>query len=522
MRKAITAIVVIFMTFSLTVLPGCGKDYSSDMERPVEVNRTYEKIDPSPAVIPTFYDLKLKLDTQNDRLYEQVSISVLNNTDTSVDTVYLRYYPMGYTGYLTEALPSNKDANKDKEAKVQSVRREGLDKDLPLEYLMDDTVIKIDFSGDVIEPGESEKILVEAWTDIPDTQNRFGMVKNEKGKLYLLSFCFPYVECSSEGMWQIDPPLYLAGEGENRNPDLADYHVEIEMPEDYMVASAGTITAGDGITSIELKNISDLAMAVSNFMGMDTFEAQGTTVRNYYLKAGKEEAYRAVSKQTVLDAFDFYTKLLGQYARNEYTMIQGVAGMEHSGLAFVEGMLYLNGQNDDLNALQRNIAHELGHSWFYDSIRNNEYREGWIDEGITSYLASDEMLYQDLMSYKTEKEYGSEGSVAVYTQARDEVRSKTEADFLKGLDHCYLNEPWDMYPDSSHSGEKEYLFAPIFLYHAKEIMGEEAFHGFLSEVYRTYTNQIVHSEDILKILRTYNDSRELNDLIAFYFKESGS
>ena len=175
-----------------------------------------------------------------------------------------------------------------------------------------------------------------------------------------------------------------------------------------------------------------------------------------------------------------------------------------------------------MNGLQRNIAHELGHSWFYDSIRNNEYREGWIDEGITSYLASDEMLYQDLVSYKTEKEYGSEGSMAVYTQARDEVRSKTEADFLKGLDHCYLNEPWDMYPDSSHSGEKEYLFAPIFLYHAKEIMGEETFHGFLSEVYRTYTNQIVHSEDILKILRTYNDSRELNDLIAFYFKESGS
>ena len=79
-----------------------------------------------------------------------------------------------------------------------------------------------------------------------------------------------------------------------------------------------------------------------------------------------------------------------------------------------------------------------------------------------------------------------------------------------------------MYPDSSHSVEKEYLFAPIFLYHSKGIMGEEAFHGFLSEVYQTYTNQVVHSEDILKILRSYNDSRELNDLIAFYFKESGS
>ena len=520
MKKSKKAIAVILAAFALTTLSGCGKDYGSKIEPRAEVNRTYEKIDPSPAVTPTSYDMKLKLDTQDDRLNEQVSISVLNKTDAPVDTVYLRYYPMGYAGYLIEALPNSAEANKDKEAKIESIRLEGLDKELPVEYLMDNTVIKIDFSGDVIEPGESEKILVDAWTDIPDTHDRFGMVRNEKGKLYLLTFCYPYVECSSEGMWQIDPPIYLAGDGENRNPDFADYHIEIEMPDDYTVASAGAVTDEGGTTSIDLKNISDLALAVSNFMDVDTFEAQGTTVRNYYLKAGKEEAYRAVSKQTVLDAFDFYTKLLGQYSRDEFTMIQGVAGMEHSGLAFVGGLSYLNNQNDDMNGLQRNIAHELGHSWFYDSVRNNEFREGWIDEGITSYLASDELLYRDLESYKTEKKYGADGSLEFYTKARDEVRSKSEADFLKGLDHCYLNEPWNVYPDGSNAGSKEYSYAPIFLHHAKEIMGQDAFYEFLSEVYRTYTNKIVHTEDILAILRSHDNSREMNDLIAFFFKEN--
>ena len=520
MRESKKIIAIILAAFTLTALSGCAKDYGSNIEPRAEVNRTYEKIVPAPAVIATSYDISMKLDTQNDRLYEQVGIDILNDTDRAVDTVYLRYYPMGYAGYLTEARPNSAEANKDKKAEVRSVRLEGTGKELPLEYLMDNTVIKIDCSGDAIEPGESGKVLVDAWTDIPDVHDRFGMVRNDKGKLYLLTFCYPYVECSSEGMWQIDPPIYLAGDGENRNPDIADYHVEIEMPEDYTVASAGTITGQGGITSIELKNISDLALAVSNFMDVETFEAQGTTVRNYYLKAGKEEAYRAVSKQTVLDAFDFYTKLLGQYARDEFTMIQGVSGMEHSGLAFVDGLSYLNDQNDDMNGLQRNIAHELGHSWFYDSVRNNEFREGWIDEGITSYLASDEMLYRDLESYKTEKENGSDGSLEVYTNARNDVRSKTEANVLKGLDHCYLNEPWNVFPDGSNAGSKEYVYAPIFLYHAKEIMGEEAFHEFLSEVYQTYTNKIVHTEDILAILRSHNDSKEMNDLIAFYFKEN--
>ena len=136
MKKAIKAIAVILAAVGLAALSGCGEKYGN-MEPQVEVSRTYDQIDPSPAVIPTFYDINLKLDTQDDRLYVQVGISILNNTDASVDTVYLRYYPMGYTGYLIEALPNSAEANKDKAAKIESIRLEGLDQELPLEYLMD-------------------------------------------------------------------------------------------------------------------------------------------------------------------------------------------------------------------------------------------------------------------------------------------------------------------------------------------------------------------------------------------------
>lgn len=60
---------------------------------PVVVNRTYEKVAPSPAVVADFYDLSLTLDTENDRLIEKVSMDIQNNTDSLADTVYLRYNP---------------------------------------------------------------------------------------------------------------------------------------------------------------------------------------------------------------------------------------------------------------------------------------------------------------------------------------------------------------------------------------------------------------------------------------------
>ena len=81
MRKSIKIIAVIFAAVTLTALSGCAKDYGSNMEPRAEVNRTYEKIAPAPAVIATAYDISLKLDTQDDRLYEQVGIDILNDTD---------------------------------------------------------------------------------------------------------------------------------------------------------------------------------------------------------------------------------------------------------------------------------------------------------------------------------------------------------------------------------------------------------------------------------------------------------
>jgi hypothetical protein len=49
------------------------------------------------------------------------------------------------------------------------------------------------------------------------------------------------------------------------------------------------------------------------------------------------EAYREISKQTIIDSFDFYTDLLGDYQRREYSMAQYIDGMEYSGFAVVDG-----------------------------------------------------------------------------------------------------------------------------------------------------------------------------------------
>lgn len=103
----------LFTIAVVMMISGCGAGNFPEPVPPVDVNRTYEKVDPSPAAAADFYDLRLKLDTENDRLTEKVSIDIRNHTDSLVDTVYLRFNPLGYFDYLCEAKPEASDANKD-------------------------------------------------------------------------------------------------------------------------------------------------------------------------------------------------------------------------------------------------------------------------------------------------------------------------------------------------------------------------------------------------------------------------
>ena len=134
----------------------------AEPERPVEVNRTYERIDPSPAASVVCYDLSLKLDTQNDRLAESVRAELQNNTDAAVETLYLRFYPMGYFGYLMEVYPGTAEANKEKKAEITSIRFEGSDQELQAEYLMDGTCIMIPLGENAMAPGEERTLVIEA------------------------------------------------------------------------------------------------------------------------------------------------------------------------------------------------------------------------------------------------------------------------------------------------------------------------------------------------------------------------
>lgn len=472
-------------------------------------------------VSPVSYDMELKLDTENDRLDELVSIELKNNGKTDVDTVYLRFYPNGYVPFLMSGFP---DENKGRKmsSEITSVVIAGADKELPLEYDWDNTSVKVSMDGESIPAGGSLKLEVRAWTDLPAGSARFGTSSWEEGKLYHLQFCHPYLEYSKDG-WFLDPPRYTLLE--NRNPMPADYNITIEVPEKYLVAGPGRITRKGNKTTIVAEQLRNLALYASDCMGVDEFELNGVQVRNYYLKMEGEEAYRKYSKQFLTDAFAQLTEMVGDYKRKEFTLVEGTMNMEYSGIAEVSGRGFYEYDPSRFERVYENTIHEVAHQWFFDGVGNYEYREGWIDESFTQFL-EEEIMCKDTESAKMIKKEYAEATVGkAFFDNRAQKRDLLKQD-LAGIDHFPLadidSNPLKTYmgmevTDELTPGYREYDFGPLFLSQAEDIMGEEEFYRFVQDVYDTYGSKIAQSEDVLGIMKKHCDSEELNNLIGFYF-----
>jgi len=284
------------------------------------------------ALLPVSYDVELSLDTEADRLTEHVAITVRNDGKEAANTAYLRFNPLGYFTYAEQQRPDTAEANKGKSAAIESVTINDTSDALPLECAMEGTAVRIDLGDAAVAPKQTATIVVDSWTDIPQSNERFRLYTCDAGKLYDLGFSFPHLDTAIDGALAIDPPTY--DNAENRNPARADFRLSVKAPAEFKLAAAGIESEGDVATVFNVKDGRDIGLVVCDFMGVDEFEAEGVPVRSYYLTTGDTDAYRKLEPQFVKDAFAELTSTVEPYARDSYTIVQGVeGGMEYAGFA---------------------------------------------------------------------------------------------------------------------------------------------------------------------------------------------
>ena len=253
-----------------------------------------------------------------------------------------------------------------------------------------------------LAPGDSA-IVTFAWDARPSAT--IYRRQGRKGRKYDFSQWYPKVAVYDRGGWEAQP---FIPNGEMYG-EFGTFDVTLVLASDQVVGATGVPVAGDPGWE-KAKVWGDVHLARDVYGAVDAtlpVVPNGTKAVRFYARdvhhfgwatdpAFKYEGalYRGAIPIHVLitpaqlaklgngtfvkwneHALEFLEKIYGPYA---YPQLTGLIRLDPGATEFPMMAMYGNPG-------EGTVSHEVGHIYSYGMLANNEWREGWLDEGLTSY-----------------------------------------------------------------------------------------------------------------------------------------
>lgn len=517
----------ILLLLILFLLCGCGKNenalefksYEGNLDNIRSDIESYDKDVDVPQIAvkktcrPIKYLADLLLDVEEKILSGTIIVELSNETEKSIEEICIRNY--------AAAILKNIGTGG---AYISRVTNE----ETKIEYKMivkqDPSVVYVQLDK-VLNPGDTIELEIAFETTIPKQNDRFGYHKEGDNYSFLLTYCFPTIAMYNNGEWAEYPYISHA---ESNFHVASDYEVQIEVPDGYTVVATGDETVVDNKTIIEAKSIRDLAIVASNYMTIDTIKTGDVDINLYALEYENTKVYNELSLLAGKDSTELYTELIGKYTYEELDIVQCFydSAMEYPGLVLIGYPDLKTPEDIDKWASYTNvcaqIAHEVAHQWFYGAVGNNCYMEPWLDEGFAEYC-------EDII-------YPLSGCESVKRAAEEDIKRlnsdysgwgcKTEQEIDEWMStvveqtqlEIRINKSYETYQNMGDSSYSEYVYGggSNFLYELRKAMGNGAFFRMLQAYYKEGCMKEVTTEDFVKIVRCFDDSTAVKEIIMKY------
>ena len=247
-----------------------------------------------------------------------------------------------------------------------------------------------------VEPGQKISLQIEFRVQLPFAYARMGYV----GDFVMAGQWFPklaaYETAGMRGRTEEGWNMHQYHGNSEFYADFGMYNVQIAVPEPYTVAATGfptgpaSIRNGMKVYRFYADDVHDFAWAASPHfvVAEEPFSSKhvpGVKIRLYLdpAHAHLKDRYLYVAKK----ALARYSEWYGSYPYSTLSIVvpppggNGAGGMEYPNLITAWAA---DDDNPDLE-LERVVAHEIAHQFWYGMVANNEFEEAWLDEGLTSY-----------------------------------------------------------------------------------------------------------------------------------------
>jgi hypothetical protein len=258
-------------------------------------------------------------------------------------------------------------------------------------------------------PGESLTVLIDWDARLSTLPRRQG----RRDRHHDFAQWYPKVAVFDRDGWQVQP---LMPQGEFYG-EFATFDVTLDVAADQVMGATGTAVSGDpgwagaraaGVAEPDLKRdyygsraARPLGMLEGDaaagrkrvrWYARDVHHFAWTTNPAYIYETGSYEdiaihvLYQpgdddwasGVAVQRTVNALAFFDTIFGDFAWPQLTNVHRIEG---GGTEFP--MMIMDG-----SASQGLIVHEVAHNYTMGILANNEWKQGWLDEGFASFLGS--------------------------------------------------------------------------------------------------------------------------------------
>jgi hypothetical protein len=272
----------------------------------------------------------------------------------------------------------------------------------------DSTVMAVPLPRPLL-PGDSVAVDME-WTARPSTLPRR---QGRSGRHFDFAHWYPRIAVHDSAGWQVQP---LLPQGEFFG-EFGSYDVLLDVAADQVIGATGVPVSGDpgwegaaarpgthplyrrdvfgapawvplGLVSDDAapgrklvrwraEDVHHFAWSTSPDYIYEGGEYRGTAVHVLYRPGDDDWADGVVVRRTE-DALAFFDTIFGSFAWPQLTNVHRIEG---GGTEFP--MMMMNGSPS-----VGLILHETGHNYVQGILANNEWRDGWLDEGFVSFLTN--------------------------------------------------------------------------------------------------------------------------------------
>ncbi|HKC38975.1 MAG TPA: M1 family metallopeptidase, partial [Gemmatimonadales bacterium] len=356
------------------------------------------------------YEISASLDEPTGVLSGRVRISYVNQSPATLHDFYVHQYLNAFRpGSRWAAVDSAEERQrfqhlKDPDYAFERITHTSLGMpDYP--YAPDSTIAHWTLPR-ALAPGDSMVVEI-TWQARPSTLPRR---QGRRGRRFDFAQWYPKVVVYDKYGWE-DHPLYPAGEFYG---EFASYDVMLNLAADQVVGATGVPVEGDpgwkkaavgggaidyqrnwygrsgrsgdrcGAAALGRKCVRFFADSVHHFafsLNPDYRYEEGrygdVVVRVLYQPGDSATWGKGVAVQRTEMALAWLDTLYGKFPWPQITNVHRIEG---GGTEFP--MMVMDG-----SAGLGLIVHEVGHNYTMGVLANNEWREGWLDEGFTSFQA---------------------------------------------------------------------------------------------------------------------------------------